>query len=455
MLHLKQLFPVKILFGLIWLISVESKAQSGGVLDTYIQEGISNNLMLQNKHISLEQSLLTLKDAKSLFLPAADFGANYTLANGGRQILLPIGDLLNGVYSSLNTLLDRQAFPQVENVAEQFLPNNFYDARVRISYPVFNPDLHYNKVIKAHQVELQQYELDVLKSELTKNIKQAYFQYCMAYTARQILEDSRKLVAQSLRDNQALLANGSGLPAQVLRAESEVENVRAMLIEAENKLTNAGYYVNFLVNRPLNTPVPFEAQPIDLTEITELMQSGDYSQRAELMQLATALDIQHNVLKMQKSFAVPRLNSFLDLGMQGFDFAVDGQSRYYMLGLNLSVPIFHAGRNRNAIQQAQLELNSVKNRQNHLNQQLSMGVEVAKNQIQAAKAAKLSAESNFRSAAAYLRLVDRGYKEGTYSLIEFIDARNQYTSSELRVNLADYTLLAAKAQLERELETSK
>lgn len=84
-----------------------------------------------------------------------------------------------------------------------------------------------------------------------------------------------------------------------------------------------------------------------------------------------------------------------------------------------------------------------------------MGIAVAKNQIQAAKAAKLSAESNFRSAAAYLRLVDRGFKEGTYSLIEFIDARNQYTSSELRVNLADYTLLAAKAQLERELETSK
>jgi outer membrane protein TolC len=50
-------------------------------------------------------------------------------------------------------------------------------------------------------------------------------------------------------------------------------------------------------------------------------------------------------------------------------------------------------------------------------------------------------------------LVDRGYREGTFSLIEFLDARNQFTQSELKLTLADYTLLSAIADLERELET--
>jgi outer membrane protein len=182
---------------------------------------------------------LALKDAKSFFLPSLDFAANYTLANGGRAIILPLGDLLNGVYSSLNTLMDRQMFPQLQNLEEQFLPNNFYDARFRISYPIFNPDLQYNKQIREQGIKLEEYEIEIYKAELSRNIKQAYYKYCLAYTAKQILEESKVLVQQNLKDNKSLLANGMGLPAQVLRAESEVENINSQLIEAENRMKNA------------------------------------------------------------------------------------------------------------------------------------------------------------------------------------------------------------------------
>ena len=46
--------------------------QAQQVLDTYITEGLTNNLVLQDKKASLEQSLLALKDAKSFFLPSMD-----------------------------------------------------------------------------------------------------------------------------------------------------------------------------------------------------------------------------------------------------------------------------------------------------------------------------------------------------------------------------------------------
>jgi outer membrane protein len=138
----------KFIIGLLLFFGILGEAQAQTALDGYLEEGIQNNLVLKGKNISLKQSMLALKDAKSFFLPSMDFAANYTLANGGRAIILPLGDLLNGVYSSLNTLMDRQMFPQLQNVEEQFLPNNFYDARVRVSYPIFNPDLIYNKQIR-------------------------------------------------------------------------------------------------------------------------------------------------------------------------------------------------------------------------------------------------------------------------------------------------------------------
>lgn len=443
---------------LLWLllsfgILTEGKAQQ--ILSDYISEGLQNNLVLKDKYISLDQSLLALKDAKSFFLPAVDFGSSYTLARGGRAIILPLGDLLNGVYSTLNTLTDRQAFPQLENIEEQFLPNNFYDARFRVSYPIINPDLHFNKIIREQSVKIEEYEIEIYKAELVKNIKQAYYQFCLAYTAKQILEESKLLVEQNLKDNRSLLANGKGLPAQVLRAESEVENINAQLIEAENKMLNAAYYVNFLVNRPLQVPVIFEIQKIEEAEISRLLQEDNYSTRAELVKIATAKSIQETVLKMKRNFAVPRLNTFMDLGMQGFDFDYSQQSRYALFGLNLSVPVFQGGRNKNEITRSKNEIEAISYKMELLDHQIDMSIRTAKNNIRAAQAAKSSAESNFKSASAYLRLIDKGYKEGTNSLIEFIDARNQFTLSELKVTIANYGLLGTIAQLERELETLK
>lgn len=434
----------------LWGIPAQVPAQSQ--LDMYIQEGLQNNLVLKDKNMSLEQSLLALKDAKSFFLPQVDFGANYTLAAGGRAIVIPLGDLLNGVYSSLNTLMDQQLFRPLQNVEEQFMPNNFYDARFRVSYPLINPDIHYNKQIKRESVKLQEYELEIYRAELTRNIKQAYFKFCLANTAVDILKASKILVEQNLKDNKSLLANGRGLPAQVLRAESEVENIAAQLIEAENRTRNAAFFVNFLINRPLESEVVFEKQLIDTYKLSDLLASEDFRDRAEIHQISTAKTIQGTALRMNQLYAVPRLNTFADLGMQGFDFDYSEKSRYVLFGLNMSVPIFQGGRNRNNILRTQNEIERLDYQSKLLDESISMSIKSSKNNIQAAQAVKNSAEHNLRSATAYLRLVDRGYKEGTFSLIEFLDARNQYTQSELKLTLADYSLLSAIADLERELQ---
>ncbi|WP_113922558.1 TolC family protein [Cognataquiflexum aquatile] len=443
----------KFFIGLLLFFGVLGEAQSQSVLTGYLEEGMKNNLVLKEKNISLDQSILALRDAKSFFLPSVDFGATYTLADGGRAIVLPIGDLLNGVYSSLNTLMDRQTFPQIENVEEQFLANNFYDARMRVSYPILNPDLQYNKQIRDQGVKLEEYEIEIYKAELSRNIKQAYYKFCLAFTAKQILDESKILVEQNLKDNKSLLANGKGLPAQVLRAESEVENINSQLIEAENRMKNAAYYVNFLINRPIESEVIFENQAILDGEIEQLMQEEDFSDRAEIHKINTAKNIQETALKMNQKYAVPRINTFADFGMQGFEFDVSDQSRYFMLGVNMSFPIFQGGRNKNAITRTKNEINSLSYQTELLDDSIEMAIRAAKNNIKAAKAAKYSAEHNLRSASAYLRLIDRGYKEGTNSLIEFIDARNQYTMSELKLTISNYGLLAAVADLERELQT--
>mgnify|MGYP000456654894 FL=1 len=451
--------------GLIWCIKSPFQAfmicfgllgapvQAQQVLDTYLREGLANNLVLQDKKASLDQSLLALKDAKSFFLPSMDFGASYTLAEGGRTIAFPVGDLLNPVYSTLNKLTASNKFPQIDNVSEQLLPDNFYDTRFRTTLPLLNTDLIYQQQIRKEQVNWTSYQAEIYRATLIQDIRVAYFNFCAAHSSISILKNTLQLVDQNLKDTRSLVENGKRLPAAVLRAESELEQVKSLVTEAELKANNAAQYLNFLVNRPLDQSVAFEEIPLDLSRLDQLLLEDLHPQNPELRAIQSMETIQETVLKSGKNYWIPKLSTYADLGSQGFDWNFDSQSRYLMWGLNFSMPVFQGGRNQNQIQRNVLGLQAVQRQKELVNQKLNLGLQTQRNEVKTLLAALQSSEKKLVSASAYLKLVDRGFKDGSQSLLEFIDARNQYTQAALQKNISSYKLQMALAQLERQLTT--
>ena len=106
-------------------------------LEKYVKEGLKNNQALKSQNLSYLKSMEVLKEAKGLYMPQVSFNASYSLASGGRAIQFPVGDLFNPIHSTLNTLLENNAFPtDLENVNEQFLPHNFQETKVRIIQPI-------------------------------------------------------------------------------------------------------------------------------------------------------------------------------------------------------------------------------------------------------------------------------------------------------------------------------
>jgi outer membrane protein len=451
--RLKRPFRI-LIHGFILLIGLQTTAlQAQVVLDTYIKEGLANNLVLQEKNASLEQSLLALKDAKSFFLPAVDFGASYTLAEGGRTIAFPVGDLLNPVYATLNKLTAYNKFPQIENVSEQLLPDNFYDTRFRTTLPLLNTDLIYQQQIRKEQVNWTSYQVEIYRATLIQDIRVAYFNFCSAHSSIAILKNTLQLVAQNLKDTRSLVDNGKRLPAAVLRAESELEQVKSLVTEAELKTNNAEQYLNFLVNRPLDQSVTFEEIPLEFSRLDQLLLEELNALNPELSAMQSMEKIQETVLKSGKNYWIPKLSTYADLGSQGFDWSFDTQSRYLMWGLNFSVPVFQGGRNQNQIQRNVLGLQAVQRQKELVNQKLNLNLQLQRNEVKTLLAALQSAEKKLVSATAYLNLVDRAFKDGSQSLLEFIDARNQYTQAALQKNISTYKLQMALAQLERQLTT--
>jgi outer membrane protein len=459
---MKSMFPIKhsnrpiriLIQGFFLLIGLQTTPiQAQQVLDTYIKEGLANNLVLQEKNASLEQSLVALRDAKSYFLPSVDFGASYTLAEGGRTIAFPVGDLLNPVYSTLNKLTASNSFPQIANVSEQLLPDNFYDTRFRTTVPVLNTDLIYQNQIRKEQVNWTNNQVEIYRASLIQDIRVAYFNFCAAHTSIEILTKSLQLVEQNLKDTRSLVENGKRLPAAVLRAESELEQVKSLLTEAKLKTNNAAYYLNFLVNRPLDQEVAFEQIPLNISRVDQLLLEDLNAQNPELRAMQSMKRIQETVLKSGKNYWIPKLSTYADLGSQGFDWNFDTQSRYLLWGLNFSVPVFQGGRNQNQIQRNMLGLQAVQRQKELVNQKLNLNLQLQRNEVKTLLAALQSAEKKLVSATAYLNLVDKAFKDGSQSLLEYIDARNQYTQAALLKNISSYKLQMALAQLERQLTT--
>ncbi|HTE33607.1 MAG TPA: TolC family protein, partial [Chryseolinea sp.] len=97
-----------------------------------------------------------------------------------------------------------------------------------------------------------------------------------------------------------------------------------------------------------------------------------------------------------------------------------------------------------------LEVNKADLGLRYATQQLSLAVAVASNDLQTAVRNYAASREQSKSAQSYYNLIEKGYQQGINTLIEFLDARNQLTSSQLQQSLKLFGMLTAAAKLERE-----
>jgi outer membrane protein len=426
-------------------------AQGQEVLDAYVKIGLDSNIVLQQKSIALDQAMLALNNARSYFQPSVNFSGSYTTGEGGRSIALPVGDLLNPVYSTLNQLTASNAFPQIENVNQNFFPKNLYDVHVRTTMPLVNTDIWYGTSIRSQQAALKEAEILLYKRELVRDIKVAYYNYLSAAEAVKIYTTALELTERNLKVTASLVANGKAVYAQQLRAQSEKAQVVSQLEQANNQQRNAEAYFNFLLNRNLHETINTEFNTASaLARLTSTYDSAQIARREELKMLIMSERLGSTVVRMQRSYWIPKVNLFLDLGSQSESWKFDSRSRYYLFGLQLEMPLYNGMRNRNTYRSSMLDVRLTALSYQHTHRQLKLAADVAHSNMNSALARYTAATEQQRAAEAYYRLISSGYAEGVNPLIELIDARTQLTAASVQLNVTRFEVLQAQAKLERE-----
>ncbi|MEL7529943.1 MAG: TolC family protein [Bacteroidota bacterium] len=424
------------------------KAQSP--LAQYINAGIESNLSLQQKSLSVEKSRQALREAKGLFMPQVSFQASYSLAGGGRALEFPIGDLLNPVYATLNQLTGSEQFPtNLENVNEQFAPNNFQETKLRVVQPLFNSDIYFNYQAKQHLIGVENANMKAYEQELVKEIKTAYYGFLQTNAVLQIYDETEGLLKEILRVNQRLVENDKATRDAIYRAEYELSKLAQEVASAERQKQTAQAYLNFLLNRPLDTRLEVDSLLQPESEFLALaeLENGALRRRAEIEQIDMAQAANLEAVALQKYSLLPQLNLVADVGFQGFGYNLSEQE-YWLALVSLNWDLFQGFQRQARQQQAQIDQQMLGLQRQQIEQQIQLQVREAFFQMQASQKAVAAAQSGLKSARQAFRITQKKYAQDQASLLALLDTRTQFTTAQLSLTIATYDWLAKLAELE-------
>lgn len=449
-LFIRGLIPI---FTFLLLCNINAIGQSHHQqLDDYVAIAFAQNQGLKEQQFDLDKAMSALKEAQAMYLPTVSLLGSYTRSAGGRTIDVPVGDLVNPVYTALNQLTNSNKFPQLKNESFLLNPNNFYDAKLRTSLPLINAEIRYNKLIKQQLITSQQAAVNVYKRALVKDIKTAYYRYYQSLQRIATYNSATLLIKENIRENESMLRNGIRNGTALLRSKTEQEKNNAALIQAQHNMKNAKSYFNFLLNRPLQDSILIENETVaDI--ITAPDTSAGIGRREEIKQLRTMQQVYTLDYKLQKSGFIPKVNTFIDLGSQGFDFNINNKTRYYLWGVNLQWDIFTGGQRKYRAEQSRANVNSTIAQLDQTQQSLQLQLDQTYNNYQSAKAAYKSITAQLLFAGKYYNDQLKAYRAGQLLYLELVDAQDQLTNARLQMADAEANVQIALAELEREQAT--
>jgi outer membrane protein TolC len=423
------------------------------ILEGYIEEGLKSNLQLKQEGLNYEKSVANLNIARALFLPQVSANTSYTWADGGRKIAFPIGDLMNPVYSTLNSLTGTTKFQPLENQSIQFLPNDFHDTKLRIIQPIFNPDIYFNYKAQKELISVQDAQKKAYENELKFSIASSYYQYLESEEAIKILNQSHVLILELLKINRKLVANDKATKEVVLNAEYELNKIEQQLAEAEKNNAVSKSYFNFLLNRDLSSIIEKDttlaksiASAYNLQDLT----TQAIDQRQELKQAQRSLQVGEQAVLLNKNNALlPQINLVGDVGYQGFKYKFDDDQRYWLVQFSLSWDLFKGGEKHAKIQRARIDYKITENRLEQLKRQIELQVIQSYHELAAAQRTYVMSQSGVKSTEKSFQIIQAKYNEGQAIMLEYLDAENKLTTARMTEAINTYELLRREAALQK------
>jgi len=288
---------------------------------------------------------------------------------------------------------------------------------------------------------------DVLLSQETLNINQ------------------KSLVNAQEHLNNVRLSHQQGVASnyELLRAEVQVTNLKAVVIQSESNL----HLAKLSLLRAMGAPVEDGSVTIELTDpLTPTIQSVNLAQaletafqlRPDLQQARLAVEMQKKNITIAKSDLRPNISLLAATGEEKpsrYGFGENVWGDYWNAGIAISFPLFEGGRVRGQVIQERATLHQNEISLDDTAERVRYEVKQAVLSLNDTAELIKSQSENVRQAEEGLRLVDLGFKNGVNTQLEVLDtqvsldvARKNYLTAVYNYNLAHLMLEKSMGVLE-------
>jgi len=442
-----------LLFGLLLGTVLFGDAKpSESALDRYIDEGLRNNLSMKQKYFDLEESIEALRHARRMFFPSLSLHARYTWAAGGRQMTVPVGDLLSDIYVALNQVTPGSPYPtDFDDQSLPIVPEREHETKVRFVQPLLIPATIMNLNIRSRIRDLRELELAAYRRVLTAEMKKAYFNHLKAVSLVVIYEKSREVLKENLRVSQRLVDSGKATIDVVYRAKAEIAGVELRIAEAEKNRRITASFFNFLVGRPLQSSIEIidlDSQPVDQDFQLEDSLAAALMRREELKLLAKNIEIQEKTIWMSRSANLPQVSAVLDYGFQGEEYSFTLDNDFWSASIVLEWDLFDSLRTPSKTRQATIAKKRLEVELEELKKQIALETEEAYQDLLVARKSIRTSREESSSFEKIFEIVAKKYDQGISSQMEYMEARSKHTNSQIGRLIAQYDYLIKHAHFE-------
>ncbi len=457
---LLKIYKVSVITGLsiltLWIAAVNAVAQVEP-LDQYIDRALESNLALQQKQFSLEKSMAALDQARGAFLPSITLSSRYSRAGGGRDIIIPIGDLVNPVHEGLNDLIGSNVYPaNLNNEVIPFLREEEHETKIRVTQPLFQPAVYYNYRLQSNLRRAEAADRDRFARQLVADVKTAYYNYIKADTVVAIYAATEELLRENLRVSQRLFDNDIVTRDAVYRAEAELSDIIQKRMTTEKDVTLAASYFNFLLNRPLDAAIETpQSAALPEPPVMDIATAGELAleRREELLQLEYGIAASDYAVNISRTRFLPGVSLAFDYGFEGTTYEFDEQSDFWMASFVLEWNLFNGFQDKARMAQAKADRRIRRAQKSETIKQITIQVQDAFLGFEVARQSLQTAADQQRSARSSFHIVERKYNEGMVSQTEYLDARAALTRAEINMVVTIFDYLTRHADLERVIGT--
>nr|WP_304412045.1 outer membrane channel protein TolC [Serratia sp. M24T3] len=428
-MQMKKLLPILIMLGLGGFSTV---SQAENLMQVYKQARESNP-DLRASAATRDAAFEKINEARSPLLPQLGLGLDYDYTNGYRDA--------NGVNSKVAS------------------------GALQLTQTIFDMSKWRSLTLQEKTAGIADVTYQTAQQTLILNTATAYFNVLSAIDALTYVEAQKQAVYREL--DQTTQRFGVGLVAitDVQNARSSYDTVLANEVTARNALDNyievlrqvTGVYYPQLASLNINTFNTQRPEPVQ-----KLLKEGE-NRNLTLLSARLSQDLAREEIRYYEAGHMPTLDLTASTGLtntkyngsrtgplNGYDDSIAGDNK---VGLSLTIPIYSGGQVTSQVKQAQLSFLSYSEQLESAYRSMVQTVRSSFNNISASISSINAYRQAVVSAQSSLDASEAGYKVGTRTIVDVLDATTTLYNAKQELSSARYTYLINQLNVKSALGT--